>query len=106
MSNLGRRLADGVEGGFHAQGWQVLGARVRHRALRGPRLGDGSVGQRDVASARRTTRSTARVPRSTPTMDEGKRKELFVEFQRHMYDNAVAMKAGNYGHVPGCDRES
>ena len=30
-------------------------------------------------------------------MDEGKRKELFVEFQKHMYDNAVAMKAGNYG---------
>ena len=31
------------------------------------------------------------------TMDEGKRKEIFVEFQKHMYDNAVAMKAGNYG---------
>ena len=30
-------------------------------------------------------------------MDEGKRKELFVKFQKHMYDNAVAMKAGNYG---------
>ena len=30
-------------------------------------------------------------------MDEGKRKELFVEFQKHMYDEAVAMKAGNYG---------
>ena len=30
-------------------------------------------------------------------MDEGKRKELFVKFQTHMYDNAVAMKAGNYG---------
>lgn len=33
----------------------------------------------------------------TSTMDEGKRKEIFVEFQKHMYDNAVAMKAGNYG---------
>ena len=30
-------------------------------------------------------------------MDEGKRKELFLKFQSHMYDNAVAMKAGNYG---------
>jgi peptide/nickel transport system substrate-binding protein len=30
-------------------------------------------------------------------MDEGKRKELFIKFQAHMYDNAVAMKAGNYG---------
>ena len=30
-------------------------------------------------------------------MDEGKRKQLFVQFQTHMYDNAVAMKAGNYG---------
>jgi peptide/nickel transport system substrate-binding protein len=30
-------------------------------------------------------------------MDEAKRKALFVQFQTHMYDNAVAMKAGNYG---------
>ena len=30
-------------------------------------------------------------------MDEGKRKEFFLKFQSHMYDNAVAMKAGNYG---------
>ncbi|MDQ4088673.1 MAG: ABC transporter substrate-binding protein [Pseudomonadota bacterium] len=30
-------------------------------------------------------------------MDENKRKELFAQFQTHMYDNAVAMKAGNYG---------
>ncbi|MBF9232819.1 ABC transporter substrate-binding protein [Microvirga alba] len=30
-------------------------------------------------------------------MDEGKRKQIFTEFQTHMYDNAVAMKAGNYG---------
>jgi peptide/nickel transport system substrate-binding protein len=30
-------------------------------------------------------------------MDEGKRKEIFVDFQKHMYENAVAMKAGNYG---------
>jgi peptide/nickel transport system substrate-binding protein len=30
-------------------------------------------------------------------MDEGKRKELFAKFQAHMYDNAVAAKAGNYG---------
>jgi peptide/nickel transport system substrate-binding protein len=30
-------------------------------------------------------------------MDEGKRKALFTQFQTHMYDNAVAMKAGNYG---------
>jgi peptide/nickel transport system substrate-binding protein len=30
-------------------------------------------------------------------MDEAKRKELFVQFQRHMYDQAVALKAGNYG---------
>jgi peptide/nickel transport system substrate-binding protein len=30
-------------------------------------------------------------------MDEGKRKELFSQFQTHMYDHAVATKAGNYG---------
>jgi peptide/nickel transport system substrate-binding protein len=30
-------------------------------------------------------------------MDEGKRKELFAQFQSHMYDDAVALKAGNYG---------
>jgi peptide/nickel transport system substrate-binding protein len=30
-------------------------------------------------------------------MDEGKRKELFIKFQTHMYNNAVALKAGNYG---------
>lgn len=30
-------------------------------------------------------------------MDEAKRKALFDRFQTHMYDNAVAMKAGNYG---------
>ncbi|MBS7695872.1 MULTISPECIES: ABC transporter substrate-binding protein [unclassified Chelatococcus] len=30
-------------------------------------------------------------------MDEGKRKAIFDKFQAHMYDNAVAMKAGNYG---------
>ena len=30
-------------------------------------------------------------------MDEGKRRQLFAQFQTHMYENAVAMKAGNYG---------
>jgi peptide/nickel transport system substrate-binding protein len=30
-------------------------------------------------------------------MDEGKRKELFGRFQSHMYEQAVAMKVGNYG---------
>jgi peptide/nickel transport system substrate-binding protein len=30
-------------------------------------------------------------------MDEGKRKALFERFQKHMFDNAVSMKAGNYG---------
>ena len=30
-------------------------------------------------------------------MDEGKRKQIFADFQKHMYDNAVATKAGNYG---------
>jgi len=30
-------------------------------------------------------------------MDEGKRQQLFTEFQKHMYEDAVAMKAGNYG---------
>lgn len=30
-------------------------------------------------------------------MDEGKRKALYDAFQKHMYDAAVAMKAGNYG---------
>jgi peptide/nickel transport system substrate-binding protein len=30
-------------------------------------------------------------------MDEGKRKQIFAEFQKHMYDDAVAIKAGNYG---------
>jgi peptide/nickel transport system substrate-binding protein len=30
-------------------------------------------------------------------MDEGKRKEIFAQFQSHMYDQAVALKAGNYG---------
>jgi len=30
-------------------------------------------------------------------MDEAKRKALFDAFQKHMYDAAVAMKAGNYG---------
>ncbi len=29
--------------------------------------------------------------------DEGKRKALYDTFQKHMYDAAVAMKAGNYG---------
>jgi peptide/nickel transport system substrate-binding protein len=33
----------------------------------------------------------------TTTMDEGKRKQIFADFQKHMYDNAVATKAGNYG---------
>ena len=39
-------------------------------------------------------------------MDEGKRKEIFVEFQKHMYDNAVAMKAGNYGLFQVATREA
>ena len=30
----------------------------------------------------------------TTTMDEGKRKQIFADFQKHMYDNAVATKAG------------
>jgi peptide/nickel transport system substrate-binding protein len=30
-------------------------------------------------------------------MDEAKRKAIFAQFQKHMYDNAVAMKAGNFG---------
>jgi peptide/nickel transport system substrate-binding protein len=30
-------------------------------------------------------------------MDEGKRKELFARFQSHMYEQAVALKVGNYG---------
>jgi peptide/nickel transport system substrate-binding protein len=30
-------------------------------------------------------------------MDEAKRKELFARFQGHMYDQAVALKVGNYG---------
>src|SRR3546814_13665580 len=30
-------------------------------------------------------------------MDEARRKEIFAEFQAHMYDNMVAIKAGNYG---------
>lgn len=30
-------------------------------------------------------------------MDEGKRKALFAQFQTHMYEQAVAVKAGNYG---------
>ncbi|MCV9936340.1 ABC transporter substrate-binding protein [Boseaceae bacterium BT-24-1] len=30
-------------------------------------------------------------------LDEGKRKALYDAFQKHMYDAAVAMKAGNYG---------
>jgi len=30
-------------------------------------------------------------------MDERKARQLFVEFQAHMYDDAVALKAGNYG---------
>jgi len=30
-------------------------------------------------------------------MDESKRKQIFAQFQTHMYDHAVAMKAGNYG---------
>ena len=34
------------------------------------------------------------------TMDEGKRKDVFVEFQKHMYDNAVAMKR----EITGCSR--
>jgi peptide/nickel transport system substrate-binding protein len=29
--------------------------------------------------------------------DEAKRKALFADFQKHMYDNAVAIKAGNFG---------
>ena len=33
----------------------------------------------------------------TASMEEGKRKQIFADFQKHMYDNAVAMKAGNYG---------
>ena len=39
-------------------------------------------------------------------MDEAKRKQLFTQFQTHMYDNAVAMKAGNYGHLPDRDCEA
>ena len=30
-------------------------------------------------------------------LDEGKRKVMFAQFQQHMYDSAVAIKAGNYG---------
>lgn len=30
-------------------------------------------------------------------MDEGRRRQIFTDFQRHMWDNAVAIKAGNYG---------
>ncbi|HVL70915.1 MAG TPA: ABC transporter substrate-binding protein [Beijerinckiaceae bacterium] len=30
-------------------------------------------------------------------MDEGKRKALFGQFQKHMWENAVAVQAGNYG---------
>lgn len=28
-------------------------------------------------------------------LDEGKRKAIFTEFQKYMWDNAVALKAGN-----------
>ena len=48
-------------------------------------------------AARRTRRSTRSRRRSRRELDEGKRKALFDQFQKHMYDNAVAMKAGNYG---------
>ena len=40
------------------------------------------------------------------TMDEGKRKQIFADFQKHMYDNAVAMKAGNYGLFQVATREA
>jgi peptide/nickel transport system substrate-binding protein len=31
------------------------------------------------------------------TLDDGQKKELFKQFQQRMYDNMVAIKAGNYG---------
>jgi peptide/nickel transport system substrate-binding protein len=33
----------------------------------------------------------------TGELDAGKRKDIFAQFQSHMYDNAVAMQFGNYG---------
>jgi len=33
----------------------------------------------------------------TTAMDPDDRAEIFAEFQQYMYDNAVAIKAGNYG---------
>jgi peptide/nickel transport system substrate-binding protein len=30
-------------------------------------------------------------------MDDARKREIFTQFQRHMWDNAVAIKAGNYG---------
>lgn len=30
-------------------------------------------------------------------MDEGRKRQIFTDFQRHMWDHAVAIKAGNYG---------
>ncbi len=34
-------------------------------------------------------------------MDMDKRKAIFAEFQKYMYDNAVALNAGQLRHVPG-----
>ena len=31
-------------------------------------------------------------------LDEGKKKAIFAEFQARLYDQAIAMKAGNYGY--------
>ena len=83
--------------GFTDQGWHFWTHGYRHRALRGPRLGDGSVGQRDCPQRKKDDTIDELAAALNAEMDEGKRKELFLKFQTHMYDNAVAMKAGNYG---------
>ena len=95
---FGRRLADRVEDRIHADRAGISGptasasspTRARPRSWR-----RGSPACR--SAARRTRRSTRSRRRSRREPDEGKRKALFDQFQKHLYDDAVVMKAGNYG---------
>ena len=93
--------------GFTPQGWNFWAHGFGIEPYEGPASVMAPVGQRHCRRRREgRRRSTSSRPRFSAEMDEGKRKELFDQFQKHMYDDAVVMKAGNYGHVPGRDASS
>jgi len=50
-----------------------------------------------TSQIRRDERIDAWSAELNASMDEARKRQIFTDFQRHMWDNAVAIKAGNYG---------